>query len=75
MHTSVESPTEKRIVYPAAPGSSRSTTTTAPRSPTRTAGSKTPTRAETRAWVEAENKVTFAYLDAIPAARRRSASG
>ena len=29
---------------------------------------------ETQAWVEAENKVTFAYLAQIPA-RERSASG
>ena len=34
-----------------------------------------PDSAETRAWVEAENKITFAFLEAIPAARRRSRSG
>ena len=41
--------------------------TTASPSPTPTAGSKTPTRPRPRAWVEAENKITFGYLEAIPA--------
>ena len=34
-----------------------------------------PDSPETRAWVEAENKVTFAFLEAIPARARRSRSG
>ena len=44
----------------------RSTSTTAPRSPIPIAGSKTTRRPQTAAWVEAQNKVTFPYLEAIP---------
>ena len=45
-----------------------STTTTAPRSPIPTAGSRTRTRDEATAWVEAQNEVTFAYLESLPRA-------
>ncbi len=38
---------------------------TASRCPIRIAGSRT-TSAETAAWVEAQNAVTFAYLEQIP---------
>ena len=43
-----------------------STPITARRSPTRIDGSRTTRPPETAAWVEAQNKVTFAYLDKIP---------
>ena len=46
--------------------STTSTPTTASRCRIRIAGSRTTTRAETAAWVEAQNKVTFGYLEKIP---------
>ena len=45
---------------------------TAPKSPILTAGWRTPTRPQTQAWVEAENKLTFDYLRQYPAARSAS---
>ena len=43
------------------------TTITAPGWPIPTVRSKIRTRAPTRAWIEAENRLTFAYLEQIPA--------
>lgn len=55
------------LPYPGRPhGTARSTTTSERKCPIRTAGWRTTTRAETAAWVTAENEVTRNYLSQIP---------
>lgn len=66
MHASADNTIDKRIAYPASPKVDQIDDYHGVKVPDPYRWLEDPDSAETRAWVEAQNKVTSAYLSAIP---------